>query len=486
MSEPKRMHPISIVLRMLKLIKDAIVPLVIAFIALLKELTELFWWSPYALIGIVLLLDGLFAFLYWYRFTYRMEQDELRIESGIFVRKKRYISKHRIHSVNTSANIFHRLFGLVKLEVQTAGGGKEAEGVIPALSKSDAAAIQQFVKRKEQDTVLENAEDTQLSEHRVSCRLSFRRLLAAAATSGGTGIIFGFLFAITQQADNVMDINIYSFFYHWLLKQSLLLSILFAAGSLAVTWMVAMVGTILKYCSFEITKQGNELFIQRGLLERKEMTIPLHRIQALKVEENIFRQPFGLLAVSAEIAGGEAGKDQKSVSTVLFPLLRRKELRDFLDAMLPEYVVGTAYRKPPKRALMRYLFLPAAISILITGVLIYFFGGYGLFALPLVVLSILFGVLDHRDAGVSWTQDMLTMRYRELTRVTVHSHRKKVQSFHESQHYFQSKKQLGTLKIAVASGGAAGSSFKVKHLDEKDADEAYDWYSFRSPKRTAQ
>lgn len=93
--------------------------------------------------------------------------------------------------------------------------------------------------------------------------------------------------------------------------------------------MVAMVGTILKYCSFEITKQGNELFIQRGLLERKEMTIPLHRIQALKVEENIFRQPFGLLAVSVEIAGGEAGKDQKSVSTVLFPLLRRKELRDF-------------------------------------------------------------------------------------------------------------------------------------------------------------
>ncbi|MFS0562526.1 PH domain-containing protein [Terribacillus sp. 179-K 1B1 HS] len=486
MSEPKRMHPISIFLRMLKIIKDVLIPFAIGIIAIIKNISAMFWWLPFVLGGGILLVIGLFAFLYWFRFTYRMEDDELRIESGIFVRKKRYISRHRIHSVNTSANIFHRLFGLVKLEVQTAGGGKEAEGMIPALSQLDASAIQQFVKRKEQDAVLENTEAIKLSEPNVSYRLSFRRLLATAATSGGTGIIFGFLFAILQQADNVMDINIYSFVYHWLSEQSLLLSILFAVGSLAVTWMVAMIGTILKYCFFEISKQDNELFIQRGLLERKEMTIPLHRIQAVKVEENIFRQPFGLLTVSAEIAGGETGKDEKSISTVLFPLLRKKELHAFLEELLSDYVVETAYRKPPKRALMRYLFLPTAISVLITGVLIYFFGGYGLFALPLVAITMLFCVLDYRDAGVSWTADMLTMRYRELTRVTVHAHRKRVQTFYESQHYFQSRRQLGTLKIAVASGGAAGSRFKVKHLEEKDADEAYDWYSFRSQKRTAQ
>ncbi|MFP7494995.1 PH domain-containing protein [Terribacillus saccharophilus] len=479
MSEPKRMHPISIVLRMLKIIKDSIVPLVIAFIAMLRDLTKLFWWSPFALIGVVLLLSSLFAFLYWYRFTYRMEQDELRIESGIFVRKKRYISKHRIHSVNTSANILHRLFGLVKLEVQTAGGGKEAEGVIPALSKEDAAGIQEFVKKREVDLNQDSIEDHEGKVHVPGRKLSFPRLLAAAATSGGTGIFFGFLFAIIQQVDNVVDVNIYSSLLDWLVGKSLLLAITFVIGSLAVTWMVAMIGTILKYCFFDINKQGNELFIQRGLLEKKEMTIPLHRIQAVKIEENIFRQPFGLLAVSAEIAGGEAGKDDKSTSTILFPLLKKSELLGFLEEFLPDYIVESSFQKPPMRALLRYLFLPTAISIFITGVLIYFFDWYGLFALVLVALTIFFCILDHRDAGISWTEDMLTMRYRELTRVTVHAHRKKIQTFYESQHYFQSRKQLGTLQMAVASGGAAGSSFKVKHLEEKDADDAFDWYSFR-------
>ncbi|MFP7478575.1 PH domain-containing protein [Terribacillus saccharophilus] len=479
MSEQKRMHPISIVLRMLKLIKDAIVPLAIAFIALLRDMTKMFWWSPFALIGVILIVSGLFGFLYWYRFTYRMEEDELRIESGVFIRKKRYISRHRIHSVNTSANILHRLFGLVKLEVQTAGGGKEAEGMIPAISKLEAEEIQQFVKRKETSALQGDTENAPIREERTSYRLSFRRLLAAAATSGGTGVIFGFLFAITQQADEVVNINIYSFVYDWLLQQSLLLSIIFVIGSLALTWMVAMVGTILKYCFFEISKQGNELFIRRGLLEKREMTIPLHRVQALKIEENIFRQPFGLLAVSAEIAGGAADTDKNSFSTVLFPLLKKSELAGFLDELLPEFTVQPSYRKPPKRALLRYLFLPSIISVLITGVLIYYFGGYGLLALPLVVLTIVFSSLSYLDAGVSWTTDLLTMRYRELTRVTVHVNRKKVQAFYGSQHYFQSKKNLGTLKIAVASGGTMGSRFKVKHLEEQDAKDVSDWYSFR-------
>jgi putative membrane protein len=480
MSEPKRMHPISIVLQMLKLIKDAIIPLAVGFIAFFRNLSEMFWWSPFALIGAVLLVSGLTAFLHWYRFTYRVEADELRLESGVLVRKKRYISKHRIQSVNTSANILHRLFGIVKLEVQTAGGGKKAEGEIGALSKEDAAAIQQFVKRKERENKETNSKEGSSSVKHTGYQLSFRRLLAAAATSGGTGVFFGFLFAITQQIDNIADFNIYSIAFDWLLKQSIVLSILFVIGSLALTWMIAMVGTIFKYFFFQITKQGEELFIRRGLLEKREITIPLHRIQALKIEENIFRQPFGLLAVSAEIAGGGAESDKHSFSTILFPLLKRSELQHFLEEIVPGYMGEKAFRKPPKRAQLRYAFVPTLISVLITGILVYFFSWYGLFAVLFILLTVGYCVLDYKDAGVSWTADMLTMRYRELSRVTVHVPRKKVQAFRESQHYFQLKKDLETVKISVASGGAAGSSFKVRHLAEQDAQAVADWYSFRS------
>lgn len=38
------------------------------------------------------------AFVSWLRFTYRVEDGELKIESGVFVRKNRYIRFERIQT----------------------------------------------------------------------------------------------------------------------------------------------------------------------------------------------------------------------------------------------------------------------------------------------------------------------------------------------------------------------------------------------------
>src|SRR5699024_5654415 len=81
---PKRMHPADTFFRFVKTIKDTIFGIGVGALALIKQ-------SPkYALIfiGIFLLLLFIFSFLSWLRHTYRVEGDELRVEKGIFIRKK--------------------------------------------------------------------------------------------------------------------------------------------------------------------------------------------------------------------------------------------------------------------------------------------------------------------------------------------------------------------------------------------------------------
>jgi putative membrane protein len=58
---------------------------------------------------------GIFS---WLRFSYRVEDGELRIESGVFIRKKRYIPFERIQSLDFSEGIFQQFFGLVKVRVK--------------------------------------------------------------------------------------------------------------------------------------------------------------------------------------------------------------------------------------------------------------------------------------------------------------------------------------------------------------------------------
>ena len=62
--------------------------------------------------------------------------------------------------------------------------------------------------------------------------------------------------------------------------------------------------SFLNYYDFTVTEKNNRLIITRGLLEKKRVTIPLHRVQAVKIVENPFRQMLGLATVVVESAGG--------------------------------------------------------------------------------------------------------------------------------------------------------------------------------------
>ena len=58
-------------------------------------------------------------------------------------------------------------------------------------------------------------------------------------------------------------------------------------------WIIALVGTMLKYANFHVMKTEHDLVISQGLLERRQITIPLKRIQEIQINENIVRQWLG-------------------------------------------------------------------------------------------------------------------------------------------------------------------------------------------------
>src|SRR5699024_11837534 len=73
--------------------------------------------------GAFLLILLITSFFSWLRHTYRVEDGELRVEKGIFIRKKSYISINRIHKIDFTANVLHRILKLVQVNVDTAAGG---------------------------------------------------------------------------------------------------------------------------------------------------------------------------------------------------------------------------------------------------------------------------------------------------------------------------------------------------------------------------
>src|SRR5690625_7808341 len=121
MFEEKRLHPTTIFFNFFQFLKEFALPIILGFFTFRGQ--ALF----YLLIILVaiFIINLVFSIASWYRFTYRVEDGELRIEHGIFVRKKRYISINRIQSINLTQSVFHRLFKLTKVQIETAGRSEE-------------------------------------------------------------------------------------------------------------------------------------------------------------------------------------------------------------------------------------------------------------------------------------------------------------------------------------------------------------------------
>src|SRR5690625_578517 len=84
-SEPQRLHPAAIYFNLIKVLKETIFGLGVGLILTLKE--SVFYFILFVILFLLLLFIS--SVLSWLRFTYRVENNELRIEQGIFIRKKR-------------------------------------------------------------------------------------------------------------------------------------------------------------------------------------------------------------------------------------------------------------------------------------------------------------------------------------------------------------------------------------------------------------
>ena len=462
-SYPHRQHPVATLTFVLRTLREMFIPLILVFFVGQGGNSPLFSWWGISLMITVLLLVG---FVSWLRFTWRVEENELRIEQGLFVRKKRYVPRDRIQAIDISSGPVQRLFGLVRVNVLTAGGAAP-EAEISAITRSDAQAIEQALEVEKRES--EEASEAGYWPH---YRLSRKRLLLAASTAGSFGVALSIVGTLMSQINQVISD-----------EQMIELVEMYASGTTAdfwitiaviavvAAWLLSVFGTLLKFSGFTLNRNDRELQFRRGLFEKKQITIPYHRIQAVRVVEGILRQPFGFATVYIENAGfgDEGGK-----TSVLFPLIRKSELDRFMKDMLPEYDVKLPGVRPPGRAFLRYQIKTVVPALLIASGVAWYFGMYGLIPTIFVVAGLI-GYIRYRDAAAGFEGEQGFLRFRRLARTTVVFHRRRVQSLTILANWFQRRKKLCSVMVTVASGNA-GAEFRVDHLDESVRREWMGWF----------
>src|SRR5215216_4066499 len=352
-SEVYRLHPAAMLIAAIKTVRRwigaAAIPAIAAIAGGGWEMMTLI----FTVVFVIVAGSALWGFLSWRATTYEVSGGAFHLRHGVLQKNERTIPLEHVQSVDTVQGIIQRLFGVVEVRVETAGGGaNEPDASLSALDRGAAEAL----RREIEGFRREDAVDEEQAGPSVLRRLGTRELLLAGATSGQIGVALSLIAVVSQLFDNFLSEGIAQRLLETFAPRSVTTALLYVLILGLFAWLLAIGGTVLAYTGFTLSRDGNFLYIRRGLLERREATIPLARIQAVRIVEGLLRQPFGLASLRVESAG--YGEDA-GVSTTLFPLLPRKEVQALLRGAAPEFAFDATLMPLPRRALRRYIFRAA-------------------------------------------------------------------------------------------------------------------------------
>jgi putative membrane protein len=399
----------------------------------------------FAVIGVV--GASLLGYLGWATTTWWVTPEAVHLRQRLIGIKETDVPLTRIQAIDLEQGPVQRLFGVHEVHVQTGGGGERGEIVLKALGEQDVRALRGLLA----DRRLAAPERPAPVAER---RLARPMLLVAALTAGQLGVILpalaGFFQLVQQSVDEDDAVR--------LLPHTVMAAVLAVIGLVVAAWLLSVLGSVVAFSGFTITRQGDRLRIRRGLLARREATVPVARVRAVEVVEGVLRLPFSLAALRMEVIGHA---DEPTAAQTLFPLLRREEVRPFLAQLLPELADDLdGLERPPSRSARRYALPPAAAG-LAAGAAAWAFTPAGPWALPAALLLGGYGLLRFRTAGWRLRDGRLAVRRLGLARTTVLAPAVLREWHAVQQNPFQRRARLATLIVTFGKQTAT----RVRHLE---------------------
>ncbi len=456
-------------------------------------------------IAIVVLSVIASKWISWWRFGYAIVGTDLLIEEGLFVRKRRTIPIARVHGVNVKADLFMRALGVVELVVQTAGGGaNEPEAKIGAIRLDRAEELRNALLTEADDassqvpSVLDpvgrigdfrgafGGTEVRGHEVRFEHKIPFGRLLLGEVTSSRVPIFFAVVVGVIGQIYGIVDQSVFDQTASRAAQFALpvLVVLVVALGALMVG-IAAAIGVARDF-GFTARRYETRIETEAGLFERRQISMPVGRIQAVRIEASWLRHLLGLAVIEVDSAGLErSGQEsgQATVTKAMVPVARAADVAELMHGLLPEAETFPETRGVPARALRFYLLVPtllmmtaalvavAPVSLLYRPSVPWAIGI--VVAVTLVTAGMRF--LLWRGAGIGTDEVAVSIRSGALGVKRVRLTRSRIQSLDVRQSPFQRHARLATLRSTSVSGSSK-AVYGVLHLDEAEAHRIMRWY----------
>ena len=325
----------------------------------------------------LLLLILFFSFLRWKNLKYYVDDSNFVVQKGVITKNTTTLPFERINTVDISQNLFHQLFGICRLKMDS--------GTVEAKAGSEV------------DLILREPAAQELRAYILSCKASLAPSdggpMDESAPAPGPGAGFSanagdFIRLGLTSRKLAAFLALAAGFFAWgaeFLPVSRFLPKDFSPGDFSPAAVPVLIGifavivvvsnlysilrSLVLYYAFRIYRSGDNICVAHGLLSKKNYTLPVAKIHCVMFRQNLLQQLFHLKEISVITMGYG---DEKNEAAMLFPIAGDREALAVLSALLPEMALPPLTETPGKagfvvRAMFGSLFwivLSAALALI--------------------------------------------------------------------------------------------------------------------------
>ncbi|WP_375424673.1 PH domain-containing protein [uncultured Friedmanniella sp.] len=305
---------------------------------------DLVGFAPF--LGGFLLLAAAVGFVSWYFTRFVIDADELRLETGAVFKSSKRVRFDRIQSVDIVQPFAARLLGLAELRIEVGAGDSSLR--LRYLTRARATAVREYLlarasgRRHELDDPELNQPTSAFTDRGAADRplvvVSPRRLVLSFLVStewlmsAGTTVVL-------LVVSSIFDVVTYAL--------PGLVPLLISA--------VTVVGRrVLQMYNFTLSTSPRGLRVTRGLTNLTSQSVPVDRIQGVKISQPLLWRPFGWHRVDVDIvgyAGGDSENNERGATSVLLPVASAGDVSLALEQVLPGIDLSAIELHPvPRRA----------------------------------------------------------------------------------------------------------------------------------------
>lgn len=476
------LHPGILLLRAATALKNALLPLVIAWVLSGSDRTTAVILLGFGLFSVAMTMAH--ALIRYLTFRYWLTTEELITQEGIFNRQERRIPVNRIQDLSFEQTIVRRIFGLVVVTVETASG-EGAEARLDSLGLGPAGGLRealQWIRSSQPDSAAPAAEGADAEEsarsgddERELFRVRARDLCLRGLTDNRAGAVLIGIFLLFQYADELGASKQYQDLlekvWDWAqgLDFSLQVLLVFglAVGVLLSGWAVSMAASFLLFHDFRLIRRGDVFQRRYGLLTTRARSLPQKKIQRVLIEQNLLRRIFSLAVVRADSAGSGANQSEelKGGLDVVAPMTQLHIARQLVPQLLPGFdEAAMRWRRVSRRLVARMTWMGVVAAIVGMAVGIPLVGPWMLLMLVLIPYQYICGRLLYHNLAFAHIKGHFAMRWGMLGRYRAMIPLRKVQAV--ALRASPLDRAFGLASIVVFVAGAAPTMLQHLGLDE--------------------